>query len=49
MSGTYTSAVTAGGLSPPSSLLTTCEVWNGTSWTEVNDMNTGGARDPSGS
>ena len=41
ISGTYTSAITGGGLGPPSTALTVCESWNGTSWTEVADINTG--------
>jgi hypothetical protein len=37
-----TAALTAGGaeISPPAAIT---ESWNGTSWTEVNDLNTGRA------
>ena len=37
-SGTYTSALAYGGNVPPGALT---ESWNGSAWTEVNDLNTG--------
>ena len=43
-SGTQTAALTAGGYSPaktPNFLVTETESWNGTTWTEVNDLNQG--------
>ena len=36
--GTQTAAIAAGGNAPPVGVL--CESYNGTSWTEVNDLNT---------
>ena len=39
--GTYTSSICAGGLDTPTNHQTAkTEIWNGTSWTEVNDLNT---------
>ena len=39
--GTYTSAICAGGLdTPPNHQCANTEIWNGSSWTEVNDLNT---------
>ena len=41
--GTSTSAIVAGGEVPaPPYRRAETEVWNGTSWTEVNNLNTGG-------
>ena len=40
-SGTQTSAIAAGGLVPPNSPSITAETYNGSNWTEVNDLNTG--------
>jgi len=39
--GTYTSALSAGGTTPPGALSALTESYNGTNWTAVNDLNTG--------
>ena len=39
-SGTSTSAIGFGGNTPPNNYTGATETWNGTSWTEVNDLNT---------
>ena len=39
--GTQDAAITAGGATPSASTLTETELYNGTSWTEVSDLNTG--------
>jgi hypothetical protein len=39
--GNSTSALAIGGFIPPISTPANVESWNGTSWTEVNDLNTG--------
>jgi hypothetical protein len=36
---TYTAALCAGGREPSPSVLLNTESWNGSSWTELNDMN----------
>ena len=36
----YTSGIFFGGRTPPNTALTETESWNGTSWTEVNNLNT---------
>ena len=38
--GTYTSAIANGGWSGPPAYYGNTELWNGTNWTEVNDLNT---------
>ena len=40
---TYTAALGFGGITNPSTFKTETESYNGTSWTEVADMNTGRA------
>ena len=37
---TYTAALLVGGRTPPSAFVANTESWNGTSWSEVNDINT---------
>ena len=37
---TYTAALCVGGRNPPPSYKSESESWNGTSWTETNDLNT---------
>ena len=39
--GTYTSALAVGGTPPDGSYSAENETWNGTNWTEVNNVNTG--------
>ena len=39
--GTSTSSIAAGGLVPPNSPTVNVETWNGTSWTEVANLNAG--------
>ena len=41
--GTTTAGLVIGGLQPPDNNTAITETWDGTSWTEVNDLNT--ARD----
>ena len=43
-SGTYTSAIAAGGDNPYNTALSVTESWNGTSWTEVADLSTARSR-----
>jgi hypothetical protein len=38
--GTQTSAIKMGGQTPPNPLSANAETWDGTSWTEVNNLNT---------
>ena len=38
--GINTAALAFGGNTPPNNITNT-ETWNGSSWTEVNDLNTG--------
>ena len=40
-SGTQSAYIIMGGLPPASPRLAITESWNGSSWTEVNDLNTG--------
>jgi hypothetical protein len=38
--GTQTSGIKVGGQTPPNPLTANTELWDGTSWTEVNNLNT---------
>ena len=41
MTGTQTTAALGGNNGSPGVTVATEEIWNGSSWTEVNDLNTG--------
>jgi hypothetical protein len=41
---TNTAALAFGGIGPPGGNEDATETWNGTNWTEVNDMNTEGRK-----